>query len=397
MTDDDNSNGSDEPEDPFEEFVTLTPDDSSQDEPADDSPDQPDESGSDEADSSDAQESAASSPATPDESSSPADDSGVVTVSEASQNEPEDPDPGGSDGIFFDAPEDSHERMEWALLRIRFEGWKAASIHAVTDAAAVFLASNLLLTVFAPAWAPERIKIPSIVLGPAEAVVGLPESVFLPGTAFLTGGLGIVAFGIGLWLRVSQSLVEQFERANPSVAESLRTARDAAASGADSRMAMRLYEDVLARLRQTSSVKLIDERRVGAMVVLIIVMSVLTIQVSVHDITISSDSALDSSGPEGDVQVENFRGLQDGSDVLGDREDVSAGDENLTAQLDSTGGEERVEDRSQFPSDSGASIDGGGGSGTDSQQAGFTTLDQIEDAELIREYNIRIRENTEEN
>lgn len=373
MTDDDTS---DEPDDPFEEFVTLTPEDSSPDDTADASPEDAEESGSNGDQASDSDE---------DDGSAPSEPEG-----------PDEPDSGRSGG-FFSPPEDPHSRMEWALLRIRFEGWKAASIHAVVDAAAVFLASNLVLTVLNPPWVPERVAIPAVLLGPADAVVGLPESVFLPGTAFLTGGLGILVFTVGLWLRVTQPLVEQFEQANPSVAEALRTARDAAASGDNSRMATRLYEDVLDQLRETSSVRLIDERRVGATILLVIVMSMLTIQVSVFGFTFGPDSAQASSGPD-DTELEEFAGLRDGSDVLGDREDVSAGDENLTAQIDSTGGQEQVEDSSQFPSGGGPSVDNTGGTGgVGGQQAGFSAPDQIEDAELIREYNIRIRENTEEN
>lgn len=269
--------------------------------------------------------------------------------------------------------------MAAALRVIRREGWKAAVVEAAVEAAAAFLLANLLVTV--AGFGPARIVLPTI--GPVVAVGGAT----LPGSAVVAVAVGLAVFAAGLWLRVRRPLVEQFEAANPAVAEALRTARDAVEDGADSRMATRLYADVLDRLRGTSSLGLVRLRRVTGTLVVALALSAATTQVAVYDLRPAGGDAPESRVPADDGDPE-FTGLRDGDAVLGDPEDVSAGDENLTARVESTGGDQELDDLGQFPS-TGA---GGGGGAVDSQQAGFDQPERIEDAELIREYNLRIRE-----
>jgi len=280
-----------------------------------------------------------------------------------------------------DDTRETRERMEAALRQIRREGWKAAVVYATVDAAAVFLATSLLLSVFEPAWVPGRLPLPAVVGG----------SVAVPGSAQVAVLVGLVAFGLELWLRVRRPLVERFEAGNPTVAEALRTARDAVAGDDGSRMATRLYRDVLDRLRDTTSLALLDFRRVGATVVLVLALSVATTQLAVHDVGPTEEPASERIEVDQN-ETEEYTGLRDGEDVLGDPEDVSAGDEELTARIDSTGGDRDVDGGSQFPSAGG---DGGDGGGIDSQQAGFARPDEIEDADLVREYNTRIRDQGE--
>jgi len=279
-----------------------------------------------------------------------------------------------------DNPEDddSPERMADALAEIRREGWKAAFVPALVEAVAALLLVNLAVALVEPGWLPARIAL--------SAGVGVPGSV-VPAVV-----VGLVALVVGTWLRVRRPLVEQFEAANPSVAEALRTARDATADATDTRMARRLYASVLDQLRETSSLGLIDLRRVGATLAVVVVVSLATVQVAVFDVTLAGGQA----GTDGPTTVEdaNFTGLEDSDQVLGDRENVSAGDENLTARVDSTGGDRDVENGEQFPSSPGTGA--GSDGGTDSQQAGFAPAEEIEDAELVRKYNSRIREETEE-
>jgi len=292
------------------------------------------------------------------------------------------------------ADDEPRRRMKEALRAVRREGWKAALIHAVVDAAALFLVVNLLVVLVDPGWVPAGVSLPAAVTGPVGSALDMRLSdLAIPGSALLAGGLAAFAFVVGVWWRVRRSLVEQFEAVNPEVAEALRTARDAVADGEDSRMAARLYEDVLARLRESSGVALVDFRRVVVVVVLAIVVSLATVQVAVLDVELLAGGPAGPTDAGGD-ENRTYRGLQDPDEVLGDPEDVQAGDENLTAQVESTGGQEELdEDREQYPTDGAG---GGSGGAVEGQQAGFASPDRVEDAELVREYNIRIRERTEE-
>jgi len=264
--------------------------------------------------------------------------------------------------------------MAAALRVIRREGWKAAVVEATVEAAVVFLLVDVLLSVTGSGVS-TRVTIP------------LASSITLPGSAVVGAGAGLAAFAVGLWLRVRRPLVEQFETVNPAVAEALRTARDAVDDGHESRMAARLYADVLDRLRTTSSLGLIRFRRVAVMLALVLALSVAATQAAVYDVTLGGDA--DDSELPGDTASTEFTGLVDGDAVLGDAEDVSAGDANLTARIESTGGDDGTDTSGPFPTSGG----GAGGTGEiDSQQAGFDQPELIEDAELIREYNLRIRQ-----
>lgn len=298
--------------------------------------------------------------------------------------------PDGS-GTGDDGAADRRDRMERALAQIRREGWKAAFIVAVVDAVALFLAANLVLSVVDPSWVPGGYPLPSAASEPLGAVLGRPGQVAVPGTVVVAAGVGAVALAAGVWLRVRRPLVERFEAVNPPVTEALRTARDAVADGAESRMAARLYDDVLDRLRETSSLGLVDVRRVAVTLVVIIALSGATTQVAVYDVALGGTNGPGTAGPTDDEPVE-FSGLRDGEAVLGDAEEVSAGEENLSATIESTGGDQELDGPEQFPSTGGA----GGNEGFDSQQAGFAQPEQIEEAELVRRYNVRIRQ-TEEN
>jgi hypothetical protein len=280
------------------------------------------------------------------------------------------------------------DRMEAALRELRREGLKAAAVYAVVDAVAVFLVVNLLVSVLEPGWFPGQVPMPSAVAGR----VGLTGAT-LPASALVGAGAGVLAFGGELADRARRSTVEQFEAANPRVAEALRTARDAVESGADSRMASRLYDDVLAGLRESSSLGLVDARRVGATLALVVVLSVLTVQAAVVDVTLAgtSPAADDADG----AAAENYTGLKDGDQVLGEPEAVTVGTESREARVESTGGGREVEGES-FPDQAGGGVGDGGGSDIEGQQAGFTDPETVEEADLVREYNQRIREDAGE-
>ena len=255
----------------------------------------------------------------------------------------------------------------------------------------LFLLVNILLTVLSPAELPTQLPVPSAVTEPVGTAVGRSLSGLSVPTGAVAGIVVGVAWLLGEYLyRVRQPLVEQFEAANANVTDALRTARDAVEDGAETRMAARLYEDVLDGLKQSSSVALVDSRRLIGTLVVVVLLSLATVQVAVVDIGLLDRDPVETETPND--RPSRYEGLEDGDAILGDSEDVQAGDENLTAEIDSTGGEEELDRSQSFPS----SPDGGGpgsASGTvDSQQAGFAGQEEVEDADLIREYNLRIRE-----
>jgi len=286
---------------------------------------------------------------------------------------------------------DSRERMDEAIREIRSEARKAAVTAGVVEAAAVFLGVNLALAALAPSWLPDRLRVPASVTEPVGSALGRDlGSVAVPGSATVAAAVGALALAVAVWVRLREPLVEQFEAVNPSVAEKLRTARDAVEADADSRMARRLYGDVLADLRESSAVGLLNVGRLGAVAVVVAALSLATVQVAVVDLALfdrpqpTADGSTDEPG--------NYTGLLDGDRVLGDREEVSAGDDNQTAEIESSGGGRDIEDDRTFPDRESSGAGGGSSGGVDSQQAEFAAPEQVEDADLVREYNRRIRD-----
>ena len=263
---------------------------------------------------------------------------------------------------------EARERVERAVGRVRREGYKAAAIHAVVDLAVVTLAVNLGLTV----------------LG-----LDLPGPEYTPQA--IAAGVGLLVGVVEFVIRVRVPLVERFEEVNPEVREALRTARDAARAGSETRVAARLYEDVLAGLRRASSADLVSTRRVAGGVVLVIVLSAATVQASVVGIDLTGGPEDLDTGNE-DRGEDDYSGLEDGEEILGEETDVDGGDDDLDAVIGgSAGGEEDSETQDR-------SYEGGGFSASgsyDAQQSGFAPSDEVENADIIREYNVRIRQNEE--
>jgi len=260
---------------------------------------------------------------------------------------------------------EARERVERAVRRVRREGYKAAAVHAVVDAAAVALAVNLALT-----------------------VAGLD----LPGPAYarqaVAVGLGLLVGLVEFALRVRVPLVERFEEVNPEVREALRTARDAARSGSETRVAGRLYEDVLGGLRRASSADLVDTRRLAGTVILMLVVSAATVQASVVGLDLTPEPRDVDTGDR-DGSEDDYGGLEDGDEILGEETDVDEGSDDLDAVVGGSSGGDgggRSEDRSH---ESGGFSSSGS---YDAQQSGFAPAADVENADIIREYNVRIRE-----
>ncbi|WP_336339377.1 DUF7502 family protein [Haloarcula brevis] len=296
----------------------------------------------------------------------------------------------GEDAAASDRTQ-ARERMAAAIAEVRREGKKAAFVYAVVDAMLLFLLVNILLTVLSPAELPTQLSVPAAVTEPVGTAVGRSLSGLSLPTGAVVGSVAGAAWLVGEYLyRARRPLVEQFEAANPGVAEALRTARDAVEDGAETRMAARLYEDVLDGLKQSSSVALVDSRRLVGTLVVVVLLSLATVQVAVVDVGLLDRDPAETESPTD--RPSRYEGLEDGDAILGDSEDVQAGDENLTAQIDSTGGEEELDRSQSFPPSPDTGGPGSGSGAVDSQQAGFAGQEDVEDADLIREYNLRIRE-----
>ena len=261
--------------------------------------------------------------------------------------------------------DEARKRIQRAVRRVRREGYKAAALHAVVDAAAVTLAVNLALT-----------------------VLGLP----LPGPAYarqaVAVAVGLLVALVEFVVRVRVPLVERFEEVNPEVREALRTARDAARAGSETRVAGRLYEDVLAGLRRASSADLVSTRRLTWTVLLTLVFSAVTIQASVVGIDLTNPpSDLDTGGE--DRTDREYGGLEDGEEILGEETDVDEGDDDLDAVIGGSGGGEGDAETRDRSYDSGGFSSSGS---YDAQQSGFAPAEEVENADIIREYNVRIRQ-----
>ncbi|MFD1587998.1 hypothetical protein ACFR9U_13505 [Halorientalis brevis] len=267
---------------------------------------------------------------------------------------------------------DQRETIQEAIREIRREGYKAAGMHAVVDAVAVFLLVNL---------------------GVLVAGVSLPPVGPIDGSTVLAAVVGLLAFGVEFGLRVHYYTVERFEATNPEVAEALRTARDAAEAADGSPMAARLYDDVIAKLKGTSAAGFVDTRWLGGSVVVVLLVSVLTIQAAVAGISLGPAAGppaneTDERTPGGPVSsTDNGDSrLQDGDDVLGEPKDVDRGDDDLSTNISAgrggqEGDEEHAYDDSGFVADTDPVA---------AQRAGYDAEQNLGDADLVREYNLRL-------
>ncbi|MFB6091833.1 MAG: hypothetical protein ABEK02_02355 [Haloquadratum sp.] len=282
----------------------------------------------------------------------------------------------------------STTQIRAAIDEIRREVRKAAAVHAAVDAALVALVANLVLELVGPAWLTRPFGPPAVVGRALRDVIGGAAPTALTRASLVAVALGTVAFALEFALRLRRPLVEQFEAANPPVREALRTARDAVTDGSDTEMARRLYADVLKTLGRTSSRELVGTRRVAVTALLVVLVSLASVQVAVVDPTLPG--LFDGGdGDGGDTTTPPADGdLRDADPILGEAEDVQAGDELENITVPGTG-----EGIGEGPTAPSGGFGGGGGTGEyESQQAGFGGTERIEDAELVREYNLRIRE-----
>jgi hypothetical protein len=134
-------------------------------------------------------------------------------------------------------------------------------------------------------------------------------------------------------------------------------------------------------------------RRIGVVLLLVAVLAPASIGATAagFELVLGGD---DEPTAPGSSVTDEYEGLQDPDSVLGDAEDVDAGDEAVNATVGSEGGGGNESRSAPEAYDSG--FGGPGTTETESQQAGFAEQERLEDAELIREYNLRIRQESED-
>jgi hypothetical protein len=271
---------------------------------------------------------------------------------------------------------DERDEIRAALAEVRRECRKVALVYASLDAVCVLLAVRLTTTL---------VGIPALATDVAPAgfdSLGVPA----PSVGTLLAlVVGVVAFAVEVRVRTRRPAAEQFEAANPEVAEALRTARDAARDDRSNPMVRSLYADVLDRLRETSSANLLNATRLAATFVLAVAVSLATVQTAVVGLDLGlagpTEPGDGGSGGASGPPTTQSAALQNGEEVLGDPTDVSAGSENLSAAVDASPGGEG--DREwDYDSDSG----GGSDAAVDPQRAGFSSPERVEDAALVQRY-----------
>jgi hypothetical protein len=274
------------------------------------------------------------------------------------------------------------DEVEAALRAVHRERYKATLVTAVADAVVTLLVVNLGLSV--------------VVLD------GLPETVgpVATSTAVSVGTALVVLVGSAS-LNARRFSLERFEAVNPSLEAAVRTARDVLSEESDGTMARLLYGDLVERLGEASSQQLLRARWLAARLVVVLIVSLLTLQVAVAGLTVDPLPAQGAPGGDGGAgdrpggggspnpQTPGDEGLQSGDDVLGDRQEVPEGSDPLDSNV--SGGPGGDGDRSPASYDRQGLT--AGGDGIDAQRGGFDDPGEVEDADLIREYTLRVTRN----
>lgn len=268
--------------------------------------------------------------------------------------------------------DDPHATLRGALTAVRREALKAGVVYATLDGAILAIAVDGVLTLAGLAQQP--------IAGPVALSTGI--------------GLlaGIAVFGAELLYRFRDP-VERFEAANPGLAPALRTARDTAAHGVDGPMVRALYRETVGRLRHSSGTALLDARRLLGTVLGLLVVSGLVIGTAGVDVGSIPGLGGDGGNPSGtgtptpDGPLGGAPGLRGGGAVLGDAANVSNGSDPLEASVPASGGSSGESLARDYDS-SGLPV---GAREVDVQRAGFAEQERVEDADIIRAYNLRIR------
>lgn len=291
---------------------------------------------------------------------------------------------------------------------MRREAFKAGLVYAIVDGAVVATVVTLVLSGVEVGIVPEtvRVAVPESITDVLRPVLGTPRGVLVFSGPVVVGlGAALVNVLLELLYVRYRDPIRWFEAANPATAEALRTARDTAGEDADDVMARELYRDVLARLRESSGVKLLSRRRLATRLLVVLLVSLAATQAVVLGVSIdlpivSPDGTPSRDGPgtdpgdgvpgsgdDGETPIEDG-GLGPGEDVLGDPTDVPRGEipEDVIVDPGGTSGpEDRPYETGGFPS---------GAVDVEAEVAGFAPPETLADADLVREYTLAIRNAT---
>lgn len=294
-----------------------------------------------------------------------------------------------------------------ALSEIRREGLKAGLVHAGIESAFVLLASTYGFNRLGVAPGRYTTELPPSVAGglndvfarlgssyslEAGMTLGLARSTAL---AFVvTAAFFMIDLSVTYRLRT----VEAFESINPEVREALRTARDVSLDGETNTMARGLYRDVIARLKDTSSAGFVSKRRLLANLALVLFLGVVVIvasTLSLHFGGLGAGGLFGGGGGSGGGAATQqqggdsteYSGLKSPEEVLGEEGEVGSGSDEQALQLDRGGSSGTAGGSGGY----GDNFQGSSSGSVDAQRSGYSSGDRIEDSELVKEYNLRIR------
>ncbi len=241
-----------------------------------------------------------------------------------------------------------------ALKRLKREFIKVNLLQASLDALLVFLTANLVLFLF------------SITLTARVS------------NAVVLAVLSIAVFLLDLAYRARHYRLEIYEERNPELREILRTARDHPEQ--DTFVARAMVQDLMGRLRRTTSDSIIPTRAliqkillVGALSFLTLLSGLTSFQLQEHGGTLLPDPPQVDDGEERPV-------LRNSSEIYGEASDISAADLDLGFNI--TGEGDSGEDDA-----GGASFRSGGDAVLEAAGSGLE-----EDLALARQYSVAVKQ-----
>lgn len=294
------------------------------------------------------------------------------------------------------------EELLDAVAEIRREAAKAAAVHAVLDAMLVFAVLRLslqLLSVGDGAEPVAAVPVPDAVGGSLRAIgIAVPDPVGVSAAALVVSATAVSWLVADAAFRYERLGVERFEAHNPVVEEALRTARDAAASDVETPVATELYRTVLRRLEETSSRAFLRRRQLFGVVAALALCSAGIVGVAGAgispvdgggDVEVAAGAGgggAGGSGTGGGGGTGGGASRSGGSaDLLGEEGTVERGSETRSVRLRGEG----PDDGSGEYGGESVAVDS---SDVDASPAEFTDEQRPEAADLVREYNERIRE-----
>lgn len=280
-----------------------------------------------------------------------------------------------------------------AIKEVKREALKAAIIHGTIESSLILVLLIIGLSFSNPSW------IPGWSFDVGGYIGFISNDIVLDGKKIIAIGVSLLFFIFDVAIVYKRRTIETFETINPEVREALRTARDISRDGEDHVMARNLYEDVLERLKSTSSEGFISLKRIGFLIGIIAIIGILIGSAAFLSTQFSiggglfpggggggdGDGRSQTSGTSEDIQ---YQGLQNPDSVLGESENVGSGSDELDLGLTDSGGGTGEGDSGYGSGE----LSGDTNTNVEAQRSGYSSEEQIEDSELVKEYNLRIRE-----